>query len=84
MPAIAIQSACSFSPDALLRIVIAGTGLQPCKATLPGVFEYSNIDVGQWVTVRKRLADLQSRGLIAAIPVGGLKSTELCVSSRAE
>ena len=78
MPAITIQSACTFSPEALLRIAIAGTGLQPCTATLPGVFEYSNIDVGQWLIVRKRLADLQSRGLIVGSPLKVERENKAC------
>ena len=44
----------------------------------PGVFEYSNIDVGQWLIVRKRLADLQSRGLIVGSPLKVERENKAC------
>lgn len=66
MPTIAIQSACSFSPETLLRILIAGTKLRPCEATSPGVFEYGSIDMSDRLTVSKRLVDMCGRRLIVA------------------
>lgn len=68
MQSIDVRSACSFSSEVLLRILIAGTGLAPCTATCPGVYEYANMSADQWAKVSKRLEGMRSRRLIVAGP----------------
>ena len=66
MPAIVIESACSMTPETLLRFVIAGTGLRPRDATRAGVFEYAGMAESDRVVVNTRLASLRGRRLIVA------------------